>query len=183
MELVSGVVLQKQIPREDLDRLYSAAYEELRRLAARVRGFEVGQTLSTTALVNEAYVKLAKTLRIEPESVLHFKRIVARAMRQVLVEASRRRKAAKRGGEHDIVTFDELHHRQSARPDEVLALDAALDELAKTNPRQAQLVECRFFGGFDLRETATLLEVSESTVDREWRAVKAWLSLQIRRRS
>jgi len=166
---------------EDVARLFSAAYEELRRMAARVRRNEAAQTLNPTALVNEAYLKLAASLRVQPQSALHFKRIVARAMRQVLVEAARRRKALKRGGEHDIVTFDEDQHAQSARPDQVIALDAALKDLARTSPRQAMLVECRFFGGLDASETAQLLEVSESTVDRDWRAAKAWLSLQIRR--
>ena len=168
---------------QDVDRLFSAAYEELRRLAAQVRRDEVGQTLSPTALVNEAYVKLAGSLRLRPESLLHFKRIAARAMRQVLVEASRRRQALKRGGDRDIVTFDEARDAKTARPDEVLALDAALEDLAETSPRQAMLVECRFFGGLDARETAELLQVSEATVDRDWRSAKAWLSLQIRRRS
>jgi RNA polymerase sigma factor (TIGR02999 family) len=165
-----------------VDRLFSAAYEELRRLAARVRRDETGQTLSPTALVNEAYVKLAGSLRLQPESMLHFKRIAARAMRQVLVEAARRRKALKRGGDRNIVTFDEAHAAETARPDQVLALDAALEELAESSPRQAMLVECRFFGGLDVRDTAELLEISESTVDRDWRSAKAWLSLQIRRR-
>ncbi len=173
--------MQDQPSRADVDKLFSLAYEELRRLAARVRRNDPGQTLNPTALVNEAYVKLAASLRVQPESQLHFKRIAARAMRQVLVEASRRRTARKRGGGQELVTFDEGRQGQVARPDEVIALDAALDDLAKTSPRQALLVECRFFGGFDARETAELLEVSESTVDRDWRAAKAWLSLEMRR--
>lgn len=174
--------MNDRLPLQDVDRLFSAAYEELRRLAARMRRDETGQTLNPTALVNEAYVKLAGSLRLQPESLLHFKRIAARAMRQVLVEAARRRKSLKRGGDRDIVTFDEASAVEPARPDQVLALDAALEQLAKTSPRQAMLVECRFFGGLDARETAELLEISESTVDRDWRSAKAWLSLQIRRR-
>jgi len=173
--------MQDQLSRADVDKLFSLAYEELRRLAAYVRRNDPGQTLNPTALVNEAYVKLAASLRVQPESRLHFKRIAARAMRQVLVEASRRRTARKRGGGQEFVTFDEGRQGQVARPDEVIALDAALDDLARTSSRQALLVECRFFGGFDARETAELLEVSESTVDRDWRAAKAWLSLQMRR--
>ncbi len=173
--------MQDQPSRADVDKLFSLAYEELRRLAAYVRRNDPGQTLNPTALVNEAYVKLAASLRVQPESRLHFKRIAARAMRQVLVEASRRRTALKRGGGQELVTFDEGRQGQAARPDEVIALDAALDDLAKTSPRQALLVECRFFGGFDARETAEMLDVSESTVDRDWRAAKAWLSLQMRR--
>jgi RNA polymerase sigma factor (TIGR02999 family) len=167
--------------RDQVDQFFSAAYEELRGLAAQVKQLDGGQTLNPTALVNEAFVKLAASLRIRPESRLHFKRIAARAMRQVLVEASRKRKALKRGGEQAIVTFDEDSAAEPARPDEVMALDAALDELAQASPRQAKLVECRFFGGFDAKETAELLEISESTVDRDWRAAKAWLSLQMRR--
>ena len=174
--------MREQLPQEDLDALFSAAYEELRRLAGKVKGFDAGRTINTTALVNEAYLKLSGSLRIQPESTLHFKRIVARAMRQVLVEAARRRKTMKRGADLDFVAFDEAQHRRTARPDDVIALDAALDALAKTSPRQAQLVECHFFGGFGLRETAEILGVSESTVDRDWRAARAWLSLQLRRR-
>lgn len=173
--------MQEELHPEDIDKLFSAAYEELRRLAAQVRRNEVAQTLNPTALVNEAYLKLAASLRVQPHSALHFKRIVARAMRQVLVEAARHRKASKRGGEYGMVTFDEAREAQTARPEQVIALDAALQDLAKASPRQAMLVECRFFGGFDTSETAHLLEVSESTIDRDWRAAKAWLSLQIRR--
>jgi RNA polymerase sigma factor (TIGR02999 family) len=169
------------LPREDLDRLFGAAYEELRRLAARVRRSEARATFDPTALVHEAYVKLAASLKVRPESHLHLKRIAARAMRQVLVEAARRRGALKRGGDRLLVTFDDRHEGIGARPAEVIALDAALEELAEVNPRQATLVECRFFGGFDAKEIAQMLEVSESTVDRDWRAAKAWLSLQIRR--
>jgi RNA polymerase sigma factor (TIGR02999 family) len=170
------------LPRDELDRLFSSAYEELRRLASQVRRNDPAQTLNPTALVNEAYVKLAASLRVRPESRLHLKRIAARAMRQVLVEAARRRNALKRGGELALVTFDEDRDGAAVRPAQVIALDAALDDLARTSPRQALLVECRFFGGFEAREIAELLEVSESTVDRDWRAARAWLSLQVKRR-
>ncbi len=164
-----------------LDQLFSATYEELRRLASRVRRDDPSETLNPTALVNEAYVKLSGSLRLTPESQLHFKRIAARAMRQVLIEAARRRKAQKRGGSYAIVTFDEGLNAADASSSDVLALDAALEELARLNPRQAMMVEYRFFGGLDLNETAALLEVSESTIVRDWRAAKAWLSLELRR--
>ncbi len=170
----------QELGKQQVDELFGAAYEELRRLAASVRGAGDGQTLNPTALVNQVYVKVVRSLRVRPESALHFKRIAARAMRQVLVEVARHRKALKRGAGQAMVTFDERRDRQST-PDEVIALDAALDDLARVNPRQALLVECRFFGGLECRETAALLEVSESTVERDWRAAKAWLSLQIRR--
>jgi RNA polymerase sigma factor (TIGR02999 family) len=167
--------------RPALDALFSATYEELRRLASRVRQDDPSETLSPTALVNEAYVKLADSLRLVPASRLHFKRIAARAMRQVLIEAARRRKAQKRGGAQVMVTFDESLDSKLASSDDLLALDDALDDLARLNPRQAQMVECRFFGGFDLNETAEMLDVSEATVVRDWRAARAWLARELRR--
>jgi RNA polymerase sigma factor (TIGR02999 family) len=101
-------------------------------------------------------------------------------MRQVLIEAARRRRADKRGGGVAIVTFDETIHASATSADELLALDEALCELAELQPRQATLVESRFFGGLDVAETAELLEVSESTVLRDWRAAKAWLAHELR---
>lgn len=169
------------LDRSSLDHLFSATYEELRRLAQSVRSDEAGVTLSPTALVNEAYLKLAAGLRIEPESRLHFKRLAARAMRQVLVEAARRRNATKRGGTWAQVTFDEALAAPASSFEEILALDLALQDLALLSPRQASLVECRFFGGLDLAETAEVLGVSEATVTRDWRAARAWLSRELRR--
>ena len=134
-----------------LDHLFSAAYEELRRLASTVRRGDPSETLNPTALVNEAYLKLAASLNLTPESRQHFKRIAARAMRQVLVEAARRRHAHKRGGGYAFVTFDEDLDGTTARPEDLLTLDAALEDLARMHPRQAEMVECRFFGGFDLQ--------------------------------
>ncbi|CAN5785024.1 sigma-70 family RNA polymerase sigma factor [soil metagenome] len=170
--------------REDkatLDQLFSATYEELRRLAATVRRDDPSETLSPTALVNEAYLRLADSLRVTPASRLHFKRIAARAMRQVLVEAARRRSALKRGGADAFVTLDEDLDGSATGSDDLLALDDALQDLARVSPRQAEMIEYRFFGGFDLAETAELLGVSESTLLRDWRAAKAWLALELRR--
>ena len=167
--------------RSALNGLFSAAYEELRRLAAAVRRGDSSETLNPTALVNEAYLKLASSLRLRPASQLHFKRIAARAMRQVLVEAARRRAALKRGGAYAFVTFDEVLDGAVMRSEDLLTLDAALKKLAQVHPRQALVVECRFFGGFSVAETAELLEISESTVLRDWRAARAWLSLKLRR--
>ena len=167
--------------RESLDEMFSLAYEELRRLAARVRRGDPSGTLNPTALVNEAYVKLADSLRITPASRLHFKRIAARAMRQVLIEAARRRTAYKRGGGMALVTFDEGAECASAWSEDLLALDEALADLARLHPRQAQMVEYRFFGGFNLSETAEALDVSEATIDRDWRAARAWLGHELRR--
>jgi RNA polymerase sigma factor (TIGR02999 family) len=175
------------MPEPPIDDLFSAAYEELRRLAAAVGRRDPSETLNPTALVNEAYLKLAPSLRVAPASRLHFKRIAACAMRQVLVEAARRRSALKRGGDRAFVTLDESldgvpgNGYGSARADDVLALHAALDTLSRMDARQGEVVELRFFGGFDVAETADLLAVSESTVVRDWRAAKAWLAAELRR--
>jgi RNA polymerase sigma-70 factor, ECF subfamily len=168
--------------RRALDDLFSAAYEELRRLASAVRRDDPGATISPTALVNEAWLKLADTPALAQTSPLHFKRIAARAMRQVLVEAARRRNADKRGGGAAVVTFDDAMGGLTTA-DDVLGLDAALEMLAEIAPRQAQMVESRFFGGLDVAETATLLGVSEATVLRDWRAAKAWLARELRQRT
>jgi len=161
--------------------LFSATYEELRRLASAVRRYDSSATLNPTALVNEAWIKMAKSPDIAATSELHFKRIAARAMRQILVEAARRRSAGKRGGGTELtVTFADAIQKKPAGEEELLALNTALDELARMSPRQAALVESRFFGGFDIPETAALLNISEATVMRDWRAAKAWLAHELR---
>ena len=168
--------------REALDQLFSATYEELRRLASSVRRGDPSATLSPTALVNEAWLKMAGSPQIGATSRLHFKRIAARAMRQLLVEAARRRNAGKRGSGAEItVNFDEALQKTPSGSREVLALNVALDELARMNPRQAVMVGGRFFGGLDIPETASLLNISEATVLRDWRAAKAWLAHELRR--
>jgi RNA polymerase sigma factor (TIGR02999 family) len=155
------------IDREALDHLFSVTYEELRRLASRVKRSDWNASISPTTLVNEAWMKLAASPSFRSTSPLHFKRIAARAMRQVLVEAARRRHAARRGGEHAVfVTFDESIGGTTSAAHDLLALDAALDDLARINPRQAAMVECRYFGGLDVAEAAALLDVSEAIVHR-----------------
>ena len=167
--------------RGSLDDLFSAAYGELRRLASVVRRGDPSATLNPTTLVNEAWLKLAKSPGFEGLSRLHFKRIVARAMRQVLVEAARRRHADKRGGDLIFVTLTESSAESATSSGELLALDSALEHLARLNPRQAEMVEYRFFGGLDVAETAEALGVSEATILRDWRAAKAWLATELRR--
>jgi len=167
--------------RQALDHLFSVTYEELRRLASSVRRGDPCATLSPTALVNEAWLKLAGSPQIAATSRLHFKRIAARAMRQLLVEAARRRGADKRNGGTEItVAFDESLRREPTGSRDLLALNSALDELARMNPRQALMVESRFFGGLDIPETASLLNISEATVQRDWRAARAWLARELR---
>lgn len=164
----------------ELDRLFADSYEELRRLAASVRRHDPSATLNPTALVNEAWLKLSATPAVAATSPLHFKRIAARAMRQVLVEAARRRTAEKRGGGAIAVTFDEALDAAATSADDLLSLDGALDALAALSPRQAAIVENRFFGGLSVAETAELMQLSEATVVRDWRAARAWLAAELR---
>jgi len=166
--------------RRELDQLFGVAYEELRRLAGQVRTEGDGETLSPTALVHEAWMRLAGSPELGNLSLVHFKRVAARAMRQVLVDAARRRGADKRGGGAAAVTFDD-HVGLADRPiHDLLELDAALGELARMSPRQATLVEARFFGGMEVGEAAEFLEISEATAHRDWRAARAWLSGRLR---
>jgi len=169
--------------RQALDQLFSITYEELRRLAATVKRGDPSQTLSPTALVSEAWLKLAKSPALGVESPLHFKRIAARAMRQLLIEAARRRNARKRGGDGEAIyiKFDDSLDRATTCERELLALDSALDELARLEPRQAAIVESRYFGGLEVSEISELLGVSEATILRDWRAAKAWLGHKLHR--
>lgn len=168
--------------RGELDSLFALTYEELRRLASTVKRSDGSATLNPTALVNEAWIKLANSPTFTTTSRLHFKRIAARAMRQVLVEAARRRDAHKRGGEQlpALIAFDESMTPVHCHRD-LLVLDTALDELARIEPRQALLVESRFFGGLEIDEIAEMMDVSRATVIRDWRAAKAWLAHELKR--
>ena len=168
--------------RRALDDLYSLVYEELRRLAAFIRRNEVNAPLDTTALVHEAWLKLKDSPSVGLKPLPHFKAIAARAMRQVLVDEARRKNARKRGGagEAILVSVGDSTETMASCDEELLALDAALKELARLSPRQAQVVESRFFGGLSAAEIAAELRVSESVIDRDWRAAKAWLAGRIR---
>ncbi|MGB8534806.1 MAG: ECF-type sigma factor [Acidobacteriaceae bacterium] len=167
-----------------LDEVFSLVYEELRRLASFIRRNEPGSTLNSTALVHEAWMKLKDSPHLAATSAPHFKAIAAKAMRQVLVDVARRKNSQKRGGAGEVVfvTLDESAEPAAPTPieAELLALDSALQRLAELNARQAQIVECRFFGGLNVAETASLLDVSESVIERDWRAAKAWLAGTIR---
>ena len=169
-----------RVDRDTLDVLFTAAYAELRALAAQVRRDHPTATLNPTALVHEAWAKLARSPGFEVTSALHFRRIAARAMRQVLVEAARQRHAVKRGGPDAIlVTFDEELTNHLGTASSLLALDASLADLAKLSPRQAAVVEARYFGGLSVEEIAELLTISEATVLRDWRAARAWLAIEL----
>lgn len=165
----------------DNNHLFSATYEELRRLASIVRRNDPVSALTPTTLVHEAWIKLSRSPGFVALSRTHFKQVAARAMRQLVVEAARRRRAAKRGGgEAILVTFDEAADLRCREP-QVLELSDALDALARLNPRQAEMIEFRYFGGMEVPEVAELLGVSEATIHRDWRVAKAWLSRELRR--
>lgn len=160
------------------ERVFAQVYDELRRLAHVVRGGR-GATLNTTALVHEAYVKLAGADALAAENRLHFMRIAARAMRQVLVNAAERRTAAKRGGDQADITLDEAVKAGAVDAAGLLAVHEAVTRLETMDPRQAQVVECRYFAGLTIQETAGALGVSVPTVNREWRLARAWLAREL----
>lgn len=165
---------------EALDRLYTLLYEELRDLARRVRRGSDTPTLNTTALLHEAYLKLIPKRGLAVEDSGHFRSIVARAMRQVLVDAARERAAEKRGGGLVRVTMTDAPDETPLDPADALSLDRALTELAELDPRRAQVVELRFFGGLDVDQTAEVMGISTATVKRDWRLARAWLSQAVR---
>jgi RNA polymerase sigma factor (TIGR02999 family) len=168
---------------EAVDRLVPILYEELRRLAhLRMRGERPGHTLGTTALVHEAYLDLAGLDRMTWQDRAHFLAVAARAMRRVLIDHAAGRDAQKRGGGQRAITLDEeaeLVLGGGSRADELLALDEALARLAEVSERQCRVVECRFFAGMTVEETAEALHTSPATVKREWTVARAWLHREL----
>ncbi len=159
-----------------LDELMPLIYEELRRLAHRCMSRErPGHTLQTSALLNEAYLRLADQKNIHWQDRAHFFGIAARLMRQILVDYARKRGYAKRGGDARRVLLDEAMIVSEKRAADVVALDAALNSLAEIDARKSQIVELRFFGGLSIEETAEVLKVSPGTIMRDWTFAKAWL--------
>ena len=160
-----------------LDQLLPAVYEELRRVAHnQLRGESVDHTLRTTELVHEAYLKLVDHSEVDWQDRQHFFAVAARAMRQVLVDHARKQVAAKRGGDAPEVPLEQVTLPRETKTEELIALDDALGRLAERDERAAKVVECRFFGGYTIEETADVLDVSRSTVKRDWRAARAWLN-------
>lgn len=162
--------------RDALERIFPLVYDELHAVARRqLNRRRSGETLNTTALVHEAYLKLVDQTRAEWQDRSHFMAVAAVAMRHILVDYARRRTAHKRGGHEQPVLLDEVTPSIEARAEEILAIDEALTALAGLNDRLAKLVELRFFGGLTVEETAEVLGVSERTVKREWRKARAFL--------
>ena len=165
------------------DSLFSHVYEELRKLAYWQRQrWQGNQTLNTTALVNEAYLKLVDQTRATWENRAHFFATAAKAMRQILINYARSCRAQKRGGDQPKLSLDDIKVSVSedmALTEEgagvLVVLDAALERLEQLSPRQSQIVECRFFGGMTIEETATALGISTATVSRGWTLAQVWL--------
>ena len=159
-----------------LEKLIPVVYAELRRLAHRYMGGErAAHTLQTTALVNEAYLRLIDGKQVNWPNRAHFFAVSARLMRRILVDWARTRESRKRGGSPQRVTLDEALLVTRGHGEDLVALDEALKALAEVDPRKSQVVEMRFFGGLSVEETAEVLKVSPDTVLRDWRLAKLWL--------
>jgi RNA polymerase sigma factor (TIGR02999 family) len=162
--------------------LFPLVYSQLKQIARRERRSQAELTLNTTALVHEAFIKLAGRDGFEPRDRAHFLSVAALAMRQILIDHARSRLAAKRGGGNAAVSFDAIEHALRSGPafsdadsEALLALDASLQRLARQSERQSRVVECRFFAGLSVEETAQALGTSPATVKRDWSMAQAWL--------
>lgn len=159
-----------------VDRLFQAVYEQLRALAHhRRQSWQGDETMDTTALVHEAYLKLGGDQDISWKNRGHFFATASKVMRHILINYSRMRKAQKRGGTAEDLPLEGIQVPDEQTAEELLGMDQALGRLEKLSPRQAQVVECRFFGGLDVTSTAQALDISESTVKRDWALASAWL--------
>lgn len=163
-----------------LDRLIPYVHDQLRQIAQRcAAGERAGQSLQATALINEAYLRLVDTKAITLKDRAHFFALSARLMRRILIDRARARRAIKRGGLATRVTFDEALVVTNEPGQELVALDDALEALAKFDERKSRVIEMRFFGGLSVEETAGVLGVSPDTVMRDWRLAKAWLEREM----
>ena len=164
------------------EQLFADVYNELRALAARYLHRErKSHTLQPTALVHEAYLKLVGHTRIDWQGRAHFLAFAAQAMRQILVDHARRHRAEKRGGDRHRIALDDNLVVESNRDVDLLALEDALTKLTKLDPRQAQMIELRFFGGLSIAEVAKVMGTSKRSVEREWTMVRAWLRRELSR--
>ncbi len=158
------------------DELIPVVYAELKKIARRYMGKErLDHTLQTSALINEAYLRLVDQQSIQWQDRNHFFAVAARIMRHILIDHARSYRYAKRGGGAEKVPLEEAANLSIQRADELLALEEVLNDLSAVDPRKSQIIELRFFGGLTVQETADVLNLSPVTVMREWRAAKAWL--------
>ncbi len=165
---------------EALEKLIPVVYDELHRLAQRYMAHErPGHTLQASAVVNEAYIRLADVKRMSWQNRAQFFGVSAQLMRRILVDFARRRRSSKRGGEAEAVSLDEALVVSKERRADLVALDEALNALAAIDPRRSRVVELRFFGGLTVEETAAVLKVSPETVMHDWKLAKAWLTREM----
>jgi RNA polymerase sigma factor (TIGR02999 family) len=163
-----------------LERLTPLVYNELRRMAHRyMRGEREGHTLETTALVNEAYLRLVDVHNVNWHDRAHFFAVSAQMMRRILVDAARGRVAERRGGRAVRAELETIPDLSSGRDREIVAIDDALKALAELDPRKAKVIELRFFGGLSVEETAAVLKISPQSVMRDWKLAKAWLMREL----
>ncbi len=181
MHDATSLVLSPDERQPVIERLVPLVYDELRRIARRhLRGEQAGHTLSTTALVHEAWLRMVHVSDVPAENRARFLAAASVAMRRVLLDYARSRKADKRGGGAAHVTFDDAWMVAADDSDQLLALEEALQRLAEVAPRLVQVVECRFFGGMTEPETALALGTSERTVRRDWLKARGWLAAELR---
>jgi RNA polymerase sigma factor (TIGR02999 family) len=168
--------------RAALDRLAPLVYDELRRIARRyMRNERTGNTLQTTALVNEVYLRLVDVKNVDWEHRAQFFAISAQVMRRILVDAARARGSRKRGGGAEKVNLDEVAVVSPQFGDSIVALDAALEDFAKVAPRQAKVVELRYFGGLSVEEIAEVMKMSTRSTERDWHFARSWLMRELSR--
>jgi RNA polymerase sigma factor (TIGR02999 family) len=178
------LVAWQQGDADALQHLIPLVYAELRRLAhARVARERAGQTLQTTALVHETYLRLVDGKHVSWHDRAHFFAVCARLMRRILVDRARARRAAKRGGPAQHVTFEDWLAARPPTDEQMLALDEVLGRLAANDPRRGRVVELRYFGGMTVEETAAVLGVSAETVTRDWKVARLWLLHELRGRA
>lgn len=181
MDVTQLLVAADQGEADAVERLMPLVYDELHQMAHRHLYGSEPQTLCTTDLVHEAYVKLFDRSKLPSDSRAHFFGAAARAMRQIIVDYARKRTALKRGGKQKPVDLEDVDIALEMQAEEILALNETLERLSHLDPRLGQTVECRFFGGLSVEETALVMGVSERTVKRDWRRARAWLYRELSR--
>lgn len=165
---------------EAMDELIPLVYNEMHKMAkSRLFGERPDHTYCATALVHEAYLKVVDFNRIDWQNRNHFFAIASQIMRNILVDYAVKQKAQKRGGNRHKVTLGEEHIKREMNLEEIISVDHALKKLEKLDERQAKVVECRFFGGLTIEETANTLGISEPTVSRDWKVARAWLNREL----
>ena len=183
-EVTHLLLAWRQGEKEAFDKLVPVVYEELRRLAHRYMcGERKDHTLQTTALVNEAYLRLLECSRVNWQNKAHFLAISAQLMRRILVDYARSHRSRKRGGEAERITLDEFKIPSTGPDPDLIEIDDALKSLAEVDARKCQVVELRFFGGLTAEETSEVLGVSPDTVLRDWKLARAWLARELKKAS